>query len=78
MIKPTWNWMKRKTTENGGFTGKKQMVTAWTKCQGEMPQEVIQAWIERTMDYVQQVIRLEGDNEYKEGRKKGQEKLLVY
>ena len=43
-----------------------------------MPQEVIQAWIKRIMDHVQEVIRLEGDNEYKEGRKKGQEKLLVY
>ncbi len=42
------------------------MVTAWTKCQGAMPQEVIQAWIKRIMDHVEEVIRLEGVNEYKD------------
>jgi hypothetical protein len=41
-------------------------------------QEKIQAWIERIIDHVQEVIRLEGGNEYKEGRKRGQEKRRVY
>jgi hypothetical protein len=33
-----------------------------------MPQEVIQAWIERIPRHVREVIRLQGGNEYKEGR----------
>jgi transposase len=28
-IEPTWNWMKRKTTKNRGFTGKKAIEEAW-------------------------------------------------
>ena len=43
-----------------------------------MPQEKIQAWIKRVIDYIQEVIRLEGGNEYKEGRKKGEEKRRVH
>jgi hypothetical protein len=33
-----------------------------------MPQEKIQAWIERIPRHIREVIRLEGGNEYKEGR----------
>jgi len=43
-----------------------------------MPQEKIQAWIERIMIYIQDVIRLDGGNEYKEGRLKGQAKNRVH
>jgi hypothetical protein len=43
-----------------------------------MPQERIQAWIERIMDHIPEVIRLEGGNEYKEGRLKGKPKNRVH
>jgi hypothetical protein len=43
-----------------------------------MPQEKIQAWIERIMIHIQDVIRLDGGNEYKEGRLKGQAKNRVH
>jgi hypothetical protein len=43
-----------------------------------MPQEKIQAWIVRIIDHVQDIIRLEGRNEYKEGRLKGKEKKRVH
>ena len=43
-----------------------------------MPQTKIQAWIERIIIYIQEVIRLDGGNEYKEGRLKGQEKKRVH
>ena len=41
-------------------------------------QKKIQAWIERVIDHVLEVIRLEGGNEYKEGRKEGQVKRRVH
>jgi hypothetical protein len=33
-----------------------------------MPQEMIQAWIERIPVHIEKIIELEGGNEYKEGR----------
>ena len=43
------------------------MEECWDKT---LTQERIQAWIERITEHVQQVIKCEGGNEYKEGRKK--------
>ena len=34
----------------------------------QMPQEHIQAWIIHIIKHVKEVIRLEGGNEYREGR----------
>jgi len=36
-----------------------------------MPQEKIQAWIEMLPDHIKAIINCNGDNLYKEGRKKG-------
>ena len=70
--------MKRETTKHGGFTSKAKMKAAWLKCWKEMPQEKIQAWINRIYDHVQEVLRLKGGNNYKEGRKQGEERLRIY
>jgi hypothetical protein len=70
--------MKRETTKRGGFTSKAKMKVAWLKCWEEMPQEKIQAWVNRIYDHVQEVLLLEGGNNYKEGRKNGEEKLRIY
>ena len=43
-----------------------------------MPQEKIQAWIERVYWHVQEIIDQEGDNLYKEGRKKSQSKQRIH
>jgi hypothetical protein len=43
-----------------------------------MPQEKIQAWIKRVKRHIKEIIRLEGGNEYAEGRLKGKEKQRVY
>jgi siroheme synthase len=51
---------------------------AWIKCWKEMPQERIQQWIERIIEHVQEVIRLEGGNKYREGKLKDKAKLRVY
>ena len=39
---------------------------------------MIQTWIEAIPGHVKEIIQLEGGNEYKEGRKKGQEKVEIY
>jgi hypothetical protein len=78
MIEPCWFWMKRKTTEKGLITSKAKLKEEWIKCWEEMPQERIQAWIERIKIHIQEVIRLDGGNEYKEGRLKGKGKNRVH
>jgi hypothetical protein len=45
------------------------MESAWLKAWEELSQDQIQRWIERIPVYIQEIIRLEGGNEYKEGRK---------
>jgi len=70
MIEPTWMWMKRETTKKGAPQSRKEAEKVWRKTWKELPQERIQMWIERIMNNVQEVIRLEGGNEYKEGRSK--------
>jgi hypothetical protein len=50
----------------------------WITCWEEMPQNKIQDWIERIKRHVDEVILLEGGNEYKEGRCKGQLKTRVH
>jgi hypothetical protein len=78
VIKPCWYWIKRETTKKGPITLKKALKASWLKLWKEMPQEKIQAWIERIPVHIEEVIRLEGGNEYKEGRKKGQLKHRVH
>jgi hypothetical protein len=41
---------------------------AWEKYWKDLPQEKIQAWIERIPVYIKKIIELEGRNKYKEGR----------
>jgi hypothetical protein len=41
-----------------------------------LPQSKIQKWIEAIPYYIKEIIRLEGGNKYKEGRKRGEEKIL--
>src|SRR3984957_6579161 len=78
IIEPCWFWMKRHTTKHGPITSQAQLKEAWIKCWTEMPQKRIQAWIERIIVHIKEVIRLEGGNEYKEGRFKGKSKLRVH
>lgn len=44
-----------------------EAIKAWEKAWDELPQEQIQAWIERIPFHIERIIALEGDNEYKEG-----------
>ena len=78
MIEPCWFWMKRHTTKYGPIMSRAELKQAWIKCWTEMLQERIQAWIERIVAHVKEVIRLEGGNEYQEGRLKGKAKVRVH
>jgi transposase len=68
-IEPCWPWMKKTTTARGAPSTKATMETAWIQAWSTLPQSQIQAWIERIPRHVQEIIRLEGGNEYAEGRK---------
>jgi hypothetical protein len=70
--------MKRHTTRNGPTSSKKKLKKQWLKCWKDLPQEKIQEWIERIPVHIKEIIRLKGGNEYKEGRKAGQERRAVY
>ena len=70
--------MKRHTTKHGPITSRAELKQAWIKCWQDIPQEHIQVWIEHIIVYIKNIIRLEGGNEYKEGRLKGKPKNRVY
>jgi hypothetical protein len=68
-IEPCWYWMKRNTTKKGAPSNRADAIRKWEACWNELlPQEKIQAWIERIPRHIKEIIRLEGGNEYKEGR----------
>ena len=53
---------------------KKLMKTVWKATwDKELTQKRIQGWIERMPRHIKEVIRLEGGNEYREGREDGPE-----
>jgi transposase len=68
-IEPAWPWIKRKTTKKGAPKSRAEAARVWQKAWDDLPQEQIQAWIERIPVHVQKIIELEGGNEYKEGRR---------
>jgi len=70
--------MKRKTTAKGFIRTTSKLKEEWIKCWEEIPQEVIQAWIERIPRHIEEVIACEGGNLYTEGRLKGEKKTRVY
>jgi transposase len=67
-IEPCWAWMKRITTKKGAPKSRAEAIRVWEQCWRDLPQEKIQAWIERIPVHIKEIIRLEGGNEYKEGR----------
>ena len=69
-IEPCWPWMKRYTTKKGAPKSRQEAIKVWERCWKDLKQEQIQAWIERIPWHIEQIIQLEGGNEYKEGRKK--------
>lgn len=72
MIEPAWPYLKRFTTKKGGAKNRPQAIADWKAAWEALSQDRIRAWIERIPFHVQEVIRLEGGNEYQEGREKVQ------
>ena len=44
------------TTKHGALTSNKKLKVAWIKRWEDMPQEAIQAWIERIPEHIKEVI----------------------
>jgi hypothetical protein len=63
--------MKRRTTRKGAPKSRAEAIRAWEQCWTELPQEKIQALIERIPVHIQKIIKLQGGNEYREGRDAG-------
>ena len=70
MIEPAWAYLKRVTTKKGPLKTRKETIKAWTKAWEELEQSRIQAWIERIVDHLEEIRKLEGRNHYCEGRRR--------
>jgi hypothetical protein len=77
-IEPTWFWMKRETTKKGPITSNAELKAAWIKCWEDLPQDKIRAWVDRIPVHIEEIIACKGNNLYREGQKKGQEKKRIY
>jgi hypothetical protein len=70
--------MKRETTRHRTITSKKQIKEDWIEYWKNISQERIQAWIKKIPEYIQEIIRLDGGNKYKEsktGRKRNPDRI---
>ena len=67
-IEPCWPYLKRITTRKGAPSVRKTAERLWIKAWDDLEQERIRRWIERIERHIQEVLRLEGGNEYREGR----------
>ena len=61
--------MKRRTTARGAPLKREAMEKAWITAWADLPQDKIQEWIAAIPHHIQEIIRLKGGNEYKEGVK---------
>ena len=77
-IEPIQFWIKRETIKKGFIRSKGQLKKEWIQCQESLLQEKIQAWIKRIPVHIQEIIKCEGDNLYKEGRKIGESKQRIH
>ena len=68
MIEPTWPHLKRVTTKKGAPQNRTDAERAWNEAWNELEQWRIQAWIERIPRHIEEIIRLEGGNECREGK----------
>ena len=75
IIEPYWYWMKRKATVRGAPKASKEMKKAWLQAWRDLPQARIREWIERIIRHIKEIIRLEGGNEYREGRTDSDKRL---
>jgi hypothetical protein len=60
--------MKRKPTRLETPRNRAAAIKAWTDCWTQLEQDRIQRWIERISRHIQEIIKLDGGNEYRESR----------
>ncbi len=77
MIEQCWPYLKRQTTKKGAPKSKGEAENVWRKAWDDLDQDRIRGWIERIVIYIKEVIRLEGRNEYQEGRSKNRRADVV-
>ncbi len=63
-IEPTWAFMKRATTRYGPPRTRPDASRSWLTGWRNLEQSRIQCWIERIPHHIQEIICLEGGNEY--------------
>ena len=68
MIEPAWAYLKSLTTRKGAPKSRSEAIATWEAAWKELSQDRIQGWIYRIIRHIQEVIRLEGGNEYREGK----------
>jgi hypothetical protein len=66
MIEPCWLYMKMQTTKNEPPSTRAEAEERWLKAWNKLSLETIQQWIKRIMHHIQEIVRLEGGNEYVE------------
>ena len=59
--------MKLKTTKKGASTSRKELEKKWLDYWGKLEQERIRRWVERIPVHIEEILRLDGGNEYMEG-----------
>ena len=73
MIEPCWWWMKRQTALHKDFESRPRLREIWVQQWQKLQQSKIQQWVRRIIRHIQEVIRLDGGNDYREG---GQDSVL--
>jgi hypothetical protein len=62
--------MKRDTTKKGAPQSRVDAMKKWGNCwENDIPQEVLQGYVDRIREHIKRVIECEGGNKYKEGLK---------
>ena len=59
--------MKRTTSLHRDFDKKPQLRKIWLQSWDNLDQDRIRSWVRRIIRHIREVIRLEGDNNYREG-----------
>jgi hypothetical protein len=65
-IEPVWFWLKQRTTAQGATTDREELKRRWYKAWQDIPQSVLQHFVERIPSHIQEIIGQTGGNEYME------------
>jgi hypothetical protein len=63
-IEHCWMFLKKETTKDGPPRTREEAARRWLRAWTHLPQAMIQTWIERISRAIEEVIRLNGGNEY--------------